>query len=72
MTFTELADTKYNAEAAIRDIEMIKYFAQSSASEDATIKKILDYCDFAWAHLKDARECLQTEIDNILKEEGYK
>lgn len=72
MTFTELADTKGNVNEAILHIAMARHFAKSSSDGKVDIDKILGYCDFAAQALEEAGERLQTEIDNILKEEGYK
>lgn len=72
MTFTQIADTRENVTIALLNIDMIRHFAKSSAEGKVDIGKILDYCDFAAQPLEEARERLQTEINNILKEEGYK
>jgi len=66
MTFTQLVDTQEKITSALLKLDMAKYFAKWSITDE-----ILDYCDAVAQTLEEARECLQTEIDNILKEEGY-
>ena len=82
MTFTQLVDTKQKITSALLDIDMVKYFAKCSTADEASISKILDYCDAAAQALKEARECLaseclvseciQNEVDNIWKEAGLR
>jgi len=81
MTFTQLVDTKQKITSALLDIDMVRYFAKCSTADKASIGKILDYCDATTQALNEARaclasgclesECIQNEVDNILKEAGY-